>query len=43
MRKGDRKTKRGKIWFGTFGKLRRPLENEKRPESDVPDKPAKSY
>lgn len=28
MGKGDRKTKRGKIWLGTFGRLRRPSESK---------------
>ena len=42
MGKGDRKTKRGKIWLGTFGKLRRPLENKNKPESDAPAQSAKS-
>lgn len=34
MGKGDRKTKRGKIHLGTFGKLRRPLENKHKAKSD---------
>jgi len=29
MGKGDKKTRRGKIWRGTFGVLRRPSENKK--------------
>jgi len=31
MGKGDRKSRRGKIWQGTFGVLRRPLENKHKP------------
>ena len=33
MGKGDKKTRRGKIWGGTFGVSRRPSENKKSPLS----------
>ena len=33
MGKGDKKTRRGKIWRGTFGVTRRPSENQNKPAS----------
>jgi len=42
MGKGDRKTKKGKIWLGTFGRLRRPLENKHKPKSNAPAESVKS-
>jgi ribosomal small subunit protein bTHX len=34
MGKGDKKTRRGKIWRGTFGKRRRRLKRIKSSRSD---------
>ncbi|WP_221390140.1 30S ribosomal protein THX [Dyadobacter sp. NIV53] len=39
MGKGDKKTRRGKIWRGTFGVLRRPSENQNKPVSGVETSP----
>lgn len=33
MGKGDRKTRRGKIWRSTFGVKRRPAESKNKPAS----------
>lgn len=30
MGKGDKRTKRGKLWRGTYGKMRRPEGKEKK-------------
>lgn len=41
MGKGDRRSKKGKIWRGTFGKYRPTTENEEpQPESEMKNKPA---
>ena len=35
MGKGDRKTRRGKIWQGTYGVKRRPQENQRDKKGDT--------
>ena len=34
MGKGDRRTKRGKIWRGSYGKFRQKKSDKKYPESE---------
>jgi 30S ribosomal protein S31 len=42
MGKGDRKTRRGKIWRGTFGRLRRPLEIKNKAKQEAPAQSSKN-
>jgi len=42
MGKGDKKSRRGKIWRGTSGVLRRPLENKHKPGSKTTTESEKS-
>jgi len=42
MGKGDKKTRRGKIWRGTFGRLRpRPSANKETSKTEVTNEAAK--
>jgi len=42
MGKGDRKTRKGKIWLGTHGRARRPLESKHKPKTEASNQPTEN-